>query len=241
MIVRYGDKVKLKDDSEGVVKYIGEVVGKQGVFYGLNLNKGNGKNNGVINNQRYFRIRGNKKTGRFVRLNAIIKIIKRGHNVLYTVGDVVNIKRKGTGVVRFVGIPSFSNTSKIMYGVELEVAKGTCSGTFGNTTYFRCKPNHGIYVEQTKVYTKHFLKTAKNDSNDIKEDTQEKVNNILNKYKLQNHLRMEWSTTTNVAPPTMTMSPIGASVIMGKTLFQEEEEKTNENFHKINQSEEKDT
>eukprot|EP01084_Bolivina_argentea_P013221 24789_1 len=39
----------------------------------------------------------------------------------------------------------------------------------------------------------------------------------------------------------MTMLPIGASIIMGKTLFQEEEEKTNENFHKINQSEEKDT
>eukprot|EP01084_Bolivina_argentea_P031632 58543_1 len=118
MIVRYNDKVKLKDNSEGFVKYIGEVVGKQGVFYGLDLNKGNGKNNGVVKGQLYFKTRGNKKTGRFVRLDAISKMIKRERSVLFTVGDVVNVKLKGIGVVRFVGMPSFSKISKPMYGVE---------------------------------------------------------------------------------------------------------------------------
>jgi len=180
--VRYNDKVKLNDGGQGSVKYVGELVGKEGVFFGIDLVKGTGKNNGTLKGQVYFKTRGNKKSGRFIRASAVKSSKKTEHSVEFTVGDAVTVKSKGCGIVRFVGLPSFSKVPKPMYGVELDDPKGVCDGTFKKCTYFSCASKHGVYVEQSKVTAgKSTQKAGKKkkkkkaaDKDDAKEDKAEK-------------------------------------------------------------------
>eukprot|EP01084_Bolivina_argentea_P031633 58544_1 len=176
LVVRLSDKVKLKDGGQGSVKYIGEIVGKDGVFYGVDLVKGTGKNTGTVKGQVYFKTRGNKKSGKFIKISSIKSAKKTEHSVEFTVGDGVTVKSKGTGIVRFVGIPSFSKVPKPMYGVELDDPKGICDGTFKKITYFKCKRNYGVYVEQNKVSVGKSKQTGKKKLNDddIKEDKPKK-------------------------------------------------------------------
>jgi len=122
-IPHYNDKIKTNDGGQGSIKYVGEVVGKEGVFYGCDLVKGKGKNNGSVKGQFYFKTKGNKKSGVFLRKKAFKKVTKTEHSTEFTVGDAVMVKSKGNGIVRFVGIPSFSKVPKPMYGVELDEPK----------------------------------------------------------------------------------------------------------------------
>eukprot|EP00483_Globobulimina_turgida_P000981 UN00983 len=175
LTVRYNDKVKLTDGGQGSVKYIGEVIGKNGVFYGVDLVKGSGKNNGTMKKVVYFKTRGNKKSGKFVRKSAFKKATKTEHCVPFTVGDAVNVKSKGNGIVRFVGIPAFSKVPKPMYGVELDDPKGICDGTIKGFTYFTCTRKFGVYVEQNKVAAGKSKQSGKgkrgpSDVDDVKED-----------------------------------------------------------------------
>ena len=36
-------------------------------------------------------------------------------------------------------------------GIELDHPRGTCDGTKGGKEYFKCQPNHGIFVLPSKV------------------------------------------------------------------------------------------
>ena len=76
LIVHLFDEVQLNDDAIGICKFIGEIKGKKGVFYGVDIKKGEGKNNGTIKNKRYFRTKNNKETGRFTQISKIIKTTK---------------------------------------------------------------------------------------------------------------------------------------------------------------------
>ena len=107
--------MKLKDGGQGSVKFIGEVVGKEGVFYGIDLVKGTGKNNGSVKKEVYFKTRGGKKSGIFCRESKIKSSKSTEYSVKFTVGDHVLVKSKGNGVVRFVGVPTFSKVPKPMY------------------------------------------------------------------------------------------------------------------------------
>jgi len=55
-VTTVGDRVKLKKDNlVGVVRFIGEIKGKKGVFYGVELDEAKGKNNGSVNKIPYFK------------------------------------------------------------------------------------------------------------------------------------------------------------------------------------------
>lgn len=105
------DEVQLNDDAIGICKFIGQVKGKKGLFYGIDVKKGGGKNNGCIKNKRYFRTKNNKETGRFTQISKIIKTTKTSKSIPFTIGDKINCKQLNTmATIRYVGIPAFDKT-----------------------------------------------------------------------------------------------------------------------------------
>ena len=50
-----GDEVELTKDRIGILRYKGELYGKVGIFYGIELTKGKGKHSGLFKGKRYFR------------------------------------------------------------------------------------------------------------------------------------------------------------------------------------------
>lgn len=53
-MVSVGDSVELSKDRVGVIRYKGPLDGKNGVFYGVELTKGQGKHSGLFKGKRYF-------------------------------------------------------------------------------------------------------------------------------------------------------------------------------------------
>ena len=43
-------------DREGVVRYKGELIGKKGVFYGIEVVSGSGKHSGMYKDVKYFEV-----------------------------------------------------------------------------------------------------------------------------------------------------------------------------------------
>eukprot|EP01084_Bolivina_argentea_P170928 296157_1 len=100
------NKVELQDGSQGIVRYMGSIIDKQGVFYGIDITKGNGKNYGTKNNTKYFDTKKGRKTGRFCKATEILKCKKTSKSkYTFKLGDVVLCtKTKCKGIVRYVGI-----------------------------------------------------------------------------------------------------------------------------------------
>merc|ERR1719410_665498 len=61
-------------------------------------------------------------------------------------GDVVLVRR-GVGVVKWVGVPSFAPADEYWVGVELKEAKGNCNGSIRGKRYFNCRRGHGVFVQ----------------------------------------------------------------------------------------------
>eukprot|EP01083_Nonionella_stella_P047115 126140_1 len=94
------EQVKLTDSSEGVIKYIGEIEGKNGTFFGVEMLDGSqnkADTNGTINDQQYFTCTNNASIGRFIQDTDIESTIKPAtHNLdligsspPFTIGDRV--------------------------------------------------------------------------------------------------------------------------------------------------------
>eukprot|EP01084_Bolivina_argentea_P199755 341737_1 len=152
-VTTVGDKVKLKKDNlVGSVRFIGEIKGKQGIFYGIELDdkyKSKGKNDGSVKKTCYFKCK--NKSGLFVKETAIIKTnSKNNQNVpRVTIGDKIEcIKAKCKGTIKFIGIPYSMKKTNIFYGVELEKPKGTNNGTIKDRYYFKCKNKYGIMLKE---------------------------------------------------------------------------------------------
>merc|ERR1719193_1437098 len=66
------------------------------------------------------------------------------------VGDVVLLRKRGLGILRYKG-PIHCDDGKVTWlGVELKTADGKNDGTVQNKKYFNCPPNHGVFVQQVK-------------------------------------------------------------------------------------------
>merc|ERR1719317_1577360 len=125
------DQVKLDDGTQGVVRYIGEVKGRDGTFFGLEMLADNNglataDTTGTIDGQQYFVTDNNAQTGRFVTDEDIATTVKSTHSLnligeapRFTVGDrvmVLKTIKKGdnktkiriAGMVHYVGVPKFA-------------------------------------------------------------------------------------------------------------------------------------
>jgi len=67
------------------------------------------------------------------------------------VGNVVLLKKRGLGIVRYKGsLHCDEDRNVIWLGVELKSADGKNDGSVQNQKYFSCAPNHGVFVRQVK-------------------------------------------------------------------------------------------
>jgi len=154
-----------KDDDKmvnqtGIVRYIGKLDGKKGVWYGLELMKGQGRHDGNFNGVQYFNVK--SRMGVFVPANLLNRKLSRvsidKFGIFDSKGDFVlnsdiRIKSRvelrfgGVGVLKYVGgVPTHSG---IWYGIELDTPTGRNDGL----GMFKCKPNHGIFVRRNRIKT----------------------------------------------------------------------------------------
>jgi len=67
------------------------------------------------------------------------------------VGAVVVLKKRGLGIVRYIGpIHCDQEKSNMWLGVELKSPDGKNDGTVQDKKYFACKPKHGVFVRAVK-------------------------------------------------------------------------------------------
>ena len=152
-------KVKIDDKHyiSGIVKYIGGIMGKKGVFVGIDVTEGKGKNDGTYKGIKYFDTKNGGKTGRFTSLELdkvhITKTAATDNSLFhFHWGETVYCtETKCKGTVRYIGIPSWSESGNVHYGLELAKKKGDHNGTFEGIQYFQCKPKYGIYVDAEEV------------------------------------------------------------------------------------------
>lgn len=72
-----------------------------------------------------------------------------GEDEVIEVGDRVEVRNKGTGLVRFKGATKFKPGT--WYGIQLDRPGGKNNGTVGLITYFRTKPRHGVFVRRPRL------------------------------------------------------------------------------------------
>ena len=182
-----GDRVKLKKgNNTGEVKFIGEVKGKTGVYYGIELDSKKGDNNGTLHNIKYFKTRTN--CGIFVKSDNILKTNCKhnSHSPRILIGDKVKcIKTSCNGLVKFIGTPYPYKSSGIYYGLQLEKPKGTNNGTIKSRYYFKCKSKYGIFVQSKDIKILSSSKKKKTKQNKVKDKKTEKE--IEHKIKKSNN------------------------------------------------------
>jgi len=66
------------------------------------------------------------------------------------VGDVVLLRKRGLGILRYKGPLHCDDANVTWLGVELKTPDGKNDGTVQNKKYFNCAPNHGVFVQQVK-------------------------------------------------------------------------------------------
>jgi len=66
------------------------------------------------------------------------------------VGNVVLLRKRGLGIIRYKGPLHCHDEQQIWLGVELKSADGKNDGSVQNKKYFSCTPNHGVFVRQVK-------------------------------------------------------------------------------------------
>eukprot|EP00486_Rosalina_sp_Unknown_P003672 CAMPEP_0201575308 /NCGR_PEP_ID=MMETSP0190_2-20130828/20419_1 /ASSEMBLY_ACC=CAM_ASM_000263 /TAXON_ID=37353 /ORGANISM="Rosalina sp." /LENGTH=541 /DNA_ID=CAMNT_0048004757 /DNA_START=12 /DNA_END=1634 /DNA_ORIENTATION=+ len=150
-VTTISDRVKIKYKTKelfGLVKFIGEVKGKSGVYYGIEVDKANeGENNGAHQKIIYFVT--NKKRGVFIKKSQILKTNSKNNTDTprVTVGSKVSVPKYETnGVIKFVGSTTFK--AGIWYGIQLEKGSGKNNGTVKDRAYFKCEANYGVFVKQ---------------------------------------------------------------------------------------------
>lgn len=155
-VTTVGDRVKLKKDNlVGIVRFIGEIKGKKGVFYGIELDDAKGKNNGSVNKVPYFKCA--KKKGLFIKKESILKTNTKNNKDAprVTVGDDVTVnKAKCKGKIRFIGTPYSVKDSGTFYGIELSKPKGKSNGTVKDRWYFTCKAKCATFVQKSGITVK---------------------------------------------------------------------------------------
>eukprot|EP01083_Nonionella_stella_P049213 131244_1 len=141
-VVTINDKVELETCESGkqiygVVKFIGEIDGQNGVYYGIRLTT-------ILFDSDMNELKYVKKDE--------LSIVNKSDMIRVTVGDIVNVQKCNChGIIRFIGCVDFGSLDTIWYGVQLEEAKGKNNGTVDGTKYFVCDRKYGLFVKENQI------------------------------------------------------------------------------------------
>eukprot|EP01084_Bolivina_argentea_P304374 525631_1 len=152
--IMVGDRVTVKRNKnkfDGVVRFIGEIQAKKGIFYGIELDHFKGQNDGSLHKVSYFKCE--PKKGTFVSKQSIVKIVTKNKLFKYTktINDEITVPSAGHGIIRFIGIPYSFNKEDVFYGIQLKKSKGKNNGSINGRWYFSCPRNCGIFIKCEKI------------------------------------------------------------------------------------------
>eukprot|EP00483_Globobulimina_turgida_P008276 UN08292 len=160
LVVTVGDTITFQTQKKkkkhashmyGKVRYIGQIEGKIGIYYGIELDEtttiSSNNYNMSIDTQYYFHTN-NKSI--FIKKKQILKIlIKNGNALRMNVGDIVRVpKFDCNAIIRFIG--EFRPPS-LWCGVQLEDKKGDNNGSIYGHKYFSCLQDYGSFLSQNDI------------------------------------------------------------------------------------------
>ncbi|CAD5221138.1 unnamed protein product [Bursaphelenchus xylophilus] len=144
-----------------VVRYVGPIEGKSGIYYGVQFNKPLGMNNGSVDGRSYFECP--SMHGLFVKNYRLLKVRDtpppRGgiwSKLLKNldVGDRVIVEGSRVGIVMTIFRWSANDrqvNKPIMVGVLLDRKRGDCDGSYMGVRHFICEYGFGVFVENFEV------------------------------------------------------------------------------------------
>ncbi|ESO02289.1 hypothetical protein HELRODRAFT_188652 [Helobdella robusta] len=147
--IEVNDRVLVAGKKMGTVRYVGETEFAPGLWYGIELYRPIGRNNGSVDGVQYFSCPANHGVFappfRIQRLDdAHCKKIQK-FNLFKTPITTISI-------VHYIGSVDFAEG--IWLGVELKTPRGKHDGTVQGKRYFSCRPGHGLLVRPSKVYVR---------------------------------------------------------------------------------------
>ncbi|XP_069438987.1 CAP-Gly domain-containing linker protein 4 isoform X3 [Ovis canadensis] len=160
--LRIGDRVLVAGQRIGAIKFFGTTSFAPGYWYGIELEKPHGKNDGSVGGVQYFSC--SPRYGIFAppsRVQRSKPPLHRSWSSSSTAGGLEGSVKLHEGsqvlltssnemaTVRYVGPTDFA--SGIWLGLELRSPKGKNDGAVGDKRYFTCKPNHGVLVRPSRV------------------------------------------------------------------------------------------
>ena len=126
---------------------MGPMDGRNGTYYGISLTHSRGTNAGTYHGRSYFKC--SKNHGTFVKLEKILKIVKKRDGIRVSMSESLKLPDRGKGIVKFVGKTQFAKG--IWYGIELH-KKGNSDGSINNIQYFKCNHSCGIFIHEEKLF-----------------------------------------------------------------------------------------
>ena len=153
--VTVGDIVKCKREKcNGTIRYIGTPYSfkHMGVFYGIELEKPKGNNNGSVRNRWYFACK--NKYGCFLMADGLTvskkarkskKSTTKQIKIEYKVGDKVMVKPDRRGQIKWIGQEKEFGDGTF-YGIRLTEQKGDNDGEWKGQRFFQCPEGFGVYV-----------------------------------------------------------------------------------------------
>eukprot|EP01083_Nonionella_stella_P168129 566819_1 len=149
----YGDKIRLQDGREGILKFIGTIgFNAHEIWYGIILRTPTGTSNGVQQNRVFFECP--PSHGLFVTRRDISQIISYAASTgqRFSFGQRIKCD-KGSGTIKFIGeVVTFNNMRSLLYGVALtKPIKGGNNGMYMNSVYFTTKPFQGTFLHENEM------------------------------------------------------------------------------------------
>ncbi|XP_067901360.1 CAP-Gly domain-containing linker protein 4-like isoform X3 [Heterodontus francisci] len=158
--MQIGDRVVVVGQRNGMIRFYGKTNFAPGYWYGIELDKPNGKNDGSVGEVQYFTCP--PKHGVFAPPSRVQRpknaIIRRSWSSTSTIERNVKLQ-EGSQVllssssematIKYIGPTDFA--PGVWLGLELRSPKGKNDGSVGQKRYFTCKPNYGVLVRPSRV------------------------------------------------------------------------------------------
>jgi len=145
-LVTVGDQVRLTKELMGTVRFVGEIKGRKGIYYGIELTEAKGKSNGTVGDVRYFKCK--SKRGLFLRHARIQEVIASPNIHRIGIHDTIEVyagNRKRVAEVRYIGIPP--RCKEVYYGIQFRKPVGDNDGEYHGNRYFTTKSKCASFIK----------------------------------------------------------------------------------------------